>query len=59
MQRTELERKLRKGGWVLKSGGKHNFVIHPQKPGKKIFVPRGSQVDDFTAKGILKDAGLA
>jgi predicted RNA binding protein YcfA (HicA-like mRNA interferase family) len=58
MQRTELERQLNKGGWVLKSGGKHNYVEHPNKPGMRITVPRGSKINDMTAKGILKDAGL-
>jgi predicted RNA binding protein YcfA (HicA-like mRNA interferase family) len=58
MQRTELERRLKNGGWVLKSGGKHNYVERSDKPGVRITIPRGSRVNDLTAKGILKDAGL-
>jgi predicted RNA binding protein YcfA (HicA-like mRNA interferase family) len=58
MQRTELERLLRKGGWIVKSGGKHNYVEHPNRPGVKITLPRGSKINDITAKGILQDAGL-
>ncbi|MDR0446205.1 MAG: type II toxin-antitoxin system HicA family toxin [Oscillospiraceae bacterium] len=58
MQRTELERRLKRGGWILKTGGKHNYVEHPDKPGIKITVPRGSKINDTTARGILKDAGL-
>jgi len=58
MQRTELERRLAKGGWVIKSGGKHNYAEHPSKPGVKITVPRGSKINDITAKAILRDAGL-
>jgi predicted RNA binding protein YcfA (HicA-like mRNA interferase family) len=58
MQRTELERRLVKGGWILKNGGKHNYVVHPSKPGVRITVPRGTKINDVTARGILKDAGL-
>jgi len=58
MQRTELERKLRKGGWSINSGGKHNYAKHPDHPGVRIQIPRGSKVKDTTAHGILKDAGL-
>jgi hypothetical protein len=83
MQRKKLEDRLKKGGWILKSGGKHNYVENPNRPGVKIIesgsagfsniintgrrpgaahsggtVPRGSKINDTTAKGILKDAGL-
>jgi len=58
MKRTELERKLRKGGWVIRSGGKHNKAIHPDKPNITITVPHGSKIKEYTARGILKDAGL-
>jgi predicted RNA binding protein YcfA (HicA-like mRNA interferase family) len=58
MKRTELERKLRSGGWQIGSGGKHNYATHPKKPGVKITVPRGSNINDQTAKGILRDAGI-
>ena len=58
MQRTELERRLRKGGWVIVTGGKHNRTYHPDNPSKWTIVPRGSQVNDITAKQILKFAGL-
>jgi predicted RNA binding protein YcfA (HicA-like mRNA interferase family) len=43
---------------MLKGGGKHNYVIHPDKPGVKITVPRGSKINENTARGILSDAGL-
>ena len=58
MQRTELERRLRKGGYEIKSGGKHNKAIHPKYPKKAIPIPKGSRINDNTAKAILKDAGL-
>jgi predicted RNA binding protein YcfA (HicA-like mRNA interferase family) len=59
MQRTELERRLKRGGWKIISGGKHSMAVHPDRPGEKIPVPNGSQINDYTAKGILKSAGLA
>jgi predicted RNA binding protein YcfA (HicA-like mRNA interferase family) len=58
MQRTELERRLKRGGWILDSGGKHNYVVHPNHPGQRITVPRGSKINENTAKAILQAAGL-
>ncbi|MCL2197324.1 MAG: type II toxin-antitoxin system HicA family toxin [Defluviitaleaceae bacterium] len=58
MKRTELERKLRRGGWVIESGGKHNITFHPSNPKRKTTVPRGSKVDEYTARSILRFAGL-
>ncbi|MDR1687750.1 MAG: type II toxin-antitoxin system HicA family toxin [Clostridiales bacterium] len=58
MQRTELERKLKQNGWVIKPGGKHKKARHPDKPGVMITIPNGSQIKETTANGILKDAGL-
>ena len=58
MQRRTLIRLLNKGGWKVKHGGKHGIAVHSSKPGK-IPVPHGSQINDYTAKEILKKAGLA
>jgi predicted RNA binding protein YcfA (HicA-like mRNA interferase family) len=58
MQRTELERKLKKAGWSLKPGGKHQKGTNPNHPGIVLTVPNGSKINDITAKEILKDAGL-
>ena len=58
MQRTELERRLRKGGWIITSGGKHNKAYHPSNPKRKIPIPQGSRVDEMTARRILKEAGV-
>ena len=58
MQRTELERRLRKGGWKIEPGGKHKMAKHPNRPGEKIPIPNGSKINDYTAKGILEKAGL-
>lgn len=57
MKRTELIRKLRKGGWKVSAGGKHGMAKHPTKPGK-IPIPHGSEINDYTAKSILRSAGL-
>ncbi|MCL2605373.1 MAG: type II toxin-antitoxin system HicA family toxin [Defluviitaleaceae bacterium] len=58
MKRTELMRRLQKGGYKIMAGGKHGMAKHPNKPGEKIPVPNGSKIDDYTAKAILRDAGL-
>ena len=59
MKRTELERRLRRGGWVIVPGGKHNITFHPDNPKRKTTVPRGSIVDEHTAKSILRFAELS
>ena len=58
MQRTELERRLKKAGWRIIPGGKHNKAYHPDKLNIRITIPRGSQVNEITARVILRDAGL-
>ena len=58
VKRSELERKLKRGGWVIISGGKHNIAYHPDNPTRKTTVPRGSTINIETAKGILRFAGL-
>jgi len=57
VQRTELVRKLKKDGWTITPGGKHSMAQHPTKPGK-IPIPNGSKINEYTARGILRDAGL-
>ena len=58
MKRTELERRLKKAGWVIRPGGKHNIAERADKPGVMITIPRGSKINELTARGILKDTGL-
>ena len=58
MQRTELIRKLRKGGWLVKSGNPHGKTYHPNNPKYTIPFPNGSKIKDGTAARILKAAGL-
>ena len=59
MKRSELVRKLIKGGWKIVPGGKHGIATHQDQQGIRIPVPNGSKIDYWTAMGILKDAGLA
>ena len=58
MQRTELIRKLNRGGWVVVSGNPHGKAYHPDNPKYRIPIPNGSKIKDRTAERILKDAGL-
>lgn len=34
------------------------MMKNPNKPGIKIPLPRHTEIDEYTAKGILKEAGL-
>ena len=57
MKRTELIRKLGKAGWKVQKGGKHGMAKHPGRPGEKMPVPHGSDINDYTANEILEKAG--
>ena len=58
MKRTELVRKLKKGGFVVTSGSPHGKAYHPSNPKRTIPIPHGSTIKDRTAERILRDAGL-
>jgi len=59
MTKWELERKLRKAGWIITHGKAHDMATHPQKAGIKIPIPRhAGDIPKGTVKSILKDAGL-
>jgi len=58
MKKRDLEQKLIKAGWKLTHGGKHDLATHTDHPGTKLTIPRSNEIDEHTARGILKDAGL-
>lgn len=58
MKRKDLDRELKKAGWQIDHGGSHDVARHPNKPGSKLVLPRHTEVNENTAKGILKAAGL-
>lgn len=57
MKRRDLIKKLQDAGWIISPGGKHEMATHPNKPGK-IPIPGGTEINEYTAKGILKSAGV-
>jgi predicted RNA binding protein YcfA (HicA-like mRNA interferase family) len=57
MQRRDLVKKLQGAGWQITHGGNHDLAIHPKKPGK-IPIPRHNEINEYTAREIMKDAGL-
>ena len=58
MNRRDLIKKLRTGGWQITEGGNHSVATHPNVPGMKISIPRHNEINKYTAKGILRDAGI-
>lgn len=58
MKRRDIEKALKKAGWVMIHGGNHDLATHPQKPGVRIPIPRHTEINEYTAKGILELAGL-
>ena len=54
MKKYELIQKLNKQGAVLlRHGGKHDVYIQP-RTNKEATVPRHTEINEFTAKAILK-----
>ncbi len=52
MKRRELEKKLQALGWVLiRRGGRHDIWA---KSEYEIVVPRHSEINEYTAKAILR-----
>ena len=59
MTAKELKRKLTAEGWTITEGGNHSQATHPDKPGVKIPINRGSgDIPTGTLDKILKAAGL-
>lgn len=59
MKRKDIDRALKKAGWQISHGGGHDKAIHPDKPGTTLILPRHAEVNENTAKSILKAAGLS
>lgn len=57
MKRRDLIRKLKKAGWKISSGAKHDIAKHLDRSGK-IPIPRHNEINEYTANQILKEAGL-
>jgi mRNA interferase HicA len=56
MKKTDLEKILKKlGAGFLREGGSHEVWI--SKSGKKFTIPRHREINEVTAKKILKQAG--
>ena len=59
MRVREIEKIIFADGWVYKnSKGSHNHYIHPTKKGKVTIPNHKGDVNEITAKSILKQAGL-
>ena len=58
MKRKDLIRQLKQNGWEIIHGGNHDLAKHPDRK-VKLTIPRHNEINEHTAKGILRDAGLA
>lgn len=57
MKRKDLIKKLENDGWKISHGANHDLAQHQTKKGK-IPIPRHGEINEYTAKGILRAAGL-
>ena len=55
MKRRELEKKLRALGWLLVRHGSPHDVWSTGE--REIVVPRHNEINEYTARAILKEAG--
>ena len=54
MKRNDLIRLLQKNGWEIEEGrGRHSKAKHPEKS-QTIPIPQHKEINEFTAKNILK-----
>ena len=57
MKKRDLVKKLQDAGFKkIRDVGDHAIYFKRGKP--PIPVPRGNEINEYTAQGILKDAGL-
>ncbi len=55
MKRRDLEKKLRTLGWILaRHGSRHDVWSNGERD---LVVPRHNEINEYTAKAILKEAG--
>jgi len=58
MKRKELIQHLLAHGCVLEREGKKHSLFYNPKTNKAVTVPRHTEINTFTAKGICKDLGI-
>ena len=55
MKRRDLEKRLRFLGWrLVRHGARHDVWSDGER---EIVVPRHNEINEYTAKAILKEAG--
>jgi len=58
MKRKDLIRHLVKNGCALEREGKKHTLFFNPKIGKNATIPRHTEINTFTARGICKDLGV-
>ncbi|MDR2504950.1 MAG: type II toxin-antitoxin system HicA family toxin [Oscillospiraceae bacterium] len=58
MKRKDLDQLLMRAGYIIKPDNPHDKAVHPDKPNHRITIPKHKEVDNYTAKAILKQAGI-
>lgn len=58
MKRRDLDKLLIQAGWYIQTGGSHDMAKNKNFPGVKIPLPRHTEINENTAKTILKNAGI-
>ncbi len=56
MKRRDLIKKLEEAGYVLDRDGDHS--IYEKEGNRPVQVPKHREINEYTARAILKDAGL-
>ena len=51
MKRKDLDKALKKAGWIIIHGGNHDLAKNPLKPGISIPIPRHNEINEYTQKG--------
>lgn len=55
--RRRIVARLKREGWQESHGGRHDKFKHPDRPGKRIIVPRHNKLSEGVAREIAEEAG--
>ena len=57
LNRDKVLARLKREGWIVRTGGSHDILAHPDKPQRVIVLPRHRTLSPGVARNTAKTAG--
>jgi predicted RNA binding protein YcfA (HicA-like mRNA interferase family) len=57
LNRDKVLARLKREGWVVRAGGSHDVLTHPERPQRIIVLPRHRTLSPGVARSTAKTAG--